>query len=75
MKLLTKLQDELGLSYLFITHDLAVVREVADEVVVMQNGKLIEKAVKLTIYSTTLNKNIQRTLLKLFLDDIILGIE
>nr|WP_156096101.1 ABC transporter ATP-binding protein [Amycolatopsis jejuensis] len=42
LKLLVGLQDELGLTYLFITHDLAVVREIADHVGVMRRGKLLE---------------------------------
>ncbi len=46
LKLLAKLQDELGLSYMFITHDLATVKSIADEVVVMKDGRVIEQGGK-----------------------------
>lgn len=46
LKLLAKLQDDLGLSYMFITHDLATVKSIADEVVVMKDGRVVEQGGK-----------------------------
>lgn len=42
LRLLRKLQDELGMTYLFITHDLSVVQRLADRVMVMQKGRVVE---------------------------------
>jgi peptide/nickel transport system ATP-binding protein len=42
LRLLRSLQDDLGVSYLFITHDLGVVRRLADRTMVMQHGRIVE---------------------------------
>ena len=50
LNLLKDLQDEFGMAYLFISHDLAVVRYIADEVLVMNKGEVVEIADADTIY-------------------------
>ena len=51
LKLLMQLQRETGVSYLFITHDIATVRAIADEVVVMNRGKIVQQGPKDTVLS------------------------
>lgn len=51
LKLLDRLQKELNLAYMFITHDLATVRSIADEVVVMKQGQVVEQGPKKEMFT------------------------
>jgi peptide/nickel transport system ATP-binding protein len=51
LKLLMRLQEELGITYMFITHDIATVRAIADTVVVMHKGKVVEQGPKAEVLS------------------------
>ncbi|PVA07691.1 ABC transporter ATP-binding protein [Thalassorhabdomicrobium marinisediminis] len=51
LRLLADLQDKLGLSYMFITHDLATVKSIADEVVVMKDGRVVEHGPKTDMFT------------------------
>jgi len=80
LNLLDELQDKLGLTYMFITHDLAVVNHFADDIAVMYLGQLVEKAPAEELFANPMHpytqallsaipvpetgKKIQRTLLK-----------
>ena len=51
LKLLLRLQAEFEISYLFITHDIATVRAIADEIVVMNQGKVVQQGLKTKVLS------------------------
>tara|TARA_B100000965_G_C19598858_1_gene761527 strand:- start:2571 stop:4181 length:1611 start_codon:yes stop_codon:yes gene_type:complete len=51
LKLLLRLQKDLKISYIFITHDIATVKAIADEVVVMHQGSVVEQGLKKDIFS------------------------
>ena len=51
LKLLLRLQKELSITYIFITHDIATVKAISDEVVVMHNGLVVEQGMKSEIFS------------------------
>jgi peptide/nickel transport system ATP-binding protein len=55
INLLEDLQDRLGLTYLFIAHDLAVVRHISDRVIVMYLGRVMEIAGRDTLYAEPLH--------------------
>ncbi len=46
LKLLQKLQKDLGVTYIFITHDIATVKAISDEIVVMYQGEVVEQGLK-----------------------------
>ncbi|MCR2793138.1 ABC transporter ATP-binding protein [Microbacterium sp. zg.Y625] len=62
LQLLADLQAELGLTYLFITHDLAVVRVVADFVCVMERGKIVEQGTVDEIFANPAEEYTRRLL-------------
>jgi dipeptide transport system ATP-binding protein len=55
LNLMMDLQEELGLAYLFISHDLSVVRHIADEVLVLYLGRPAEQAAKASLFARPLH--------------------
>jgi peptide/nickel transport system ATP-binding protein len=62
LKLLYHLQKDLGVSYLFITHDLATVKAIADEIVVMLRGRIVEQGKKQPILASPQHEYTERLL-------------
>jgi peptide/nickel transport system ATP-binding protein len=63
LKLLKQLQDELGVSYLFITHDLGTVKRIAHRVVVMLKGRMVAEGATADIFDTPPDEYTRKLLL------------
>jgi len=55
LNLLRRLQDELGLTYLFISHDLGVIQYMCDEIAVMYLGQVVEHADRISLFTEPLH--------------------
>jgi microcin C transport system ATP-binding protein len=62
LKLLKDLKDRMGMGLLFITHDLGIVRRIADRVCVMQNGEIVEQGVTADIFGNPQHPYTQKLL-------------
>ena len=62
LDLFTDLQDELGLSYIFISHDLGVIHHMSDRVMVMTHGRIVEQSDADTIFGSPSHPYTQRLL-------------
>lgn len=60
LRLIDDLKNSLGLSYLFITHDLTVVRSIADDVLVLKNGRVVEYGERETVFTPPCDSYVTR---------------
>jgi peptide/nickel transport system ATP-binding protein len=62
LDLLADLQDTLGVSYLFISHDLSVIHHVSDRIIVMQDGRVVESGTADEVFERPQDPYTQRLL-------------
>jgi cationic peptide transport system ATP-binding protein len=60
INLLLKLQKEMGLSYIFVSHNLNIIRHVSDKIMVLQNGHMVEKTTTEALFTSPQHEYTQR---------------